>query len=462
MAEQPPPTIPLGIPLVAIVGRPNVGKSTLFNRLVGRRLALVDDQPGVTRDRREGLAQLYDLTFRVVDTAGLEEADAESLAGRMSKQSEAAAAAADVVLFMIDARAGLTPVDRHFARWLHKLGRPVLLVANKVEGMAAELLATEAHALGLGEPLALSAEHGLGFADLHEMLLRWLKPAAEPAENEEPAEDREDGPITLAVVGRPNVGKSTLVNRLLGEDRLLTGPEPGITRDAITVDLPFKGRALKLVDTAGLRKRARVEDKLEKLAGFDTRRALNFAQVVILLVDATQPLEKQDLTIAEQVIEEGRALVLAVNKWDLIEDAPKQLQLIRDRIERALPRARGLQVITLSALQGKKLDRLLDACLAAYAVWNKRLSTSELNRWLAAVSSEHPPPAPAGRRIRLKYMTQPKTRPPTFALFASQADHLPADYLRYLENDLRKSFDLPGTPIRIQVRGGKNPYDKDG
>ena len=452
------------LPLVAIVGRPNVGKSTLFNRLVGRRLALVDDQPGVTRDRREGIAQLYDLAFRVVDTAGLDEADPESLAGRMSRQSETAAAGADVVLFLIDARAGLTPVDRHFARWLRKLGRPVLLVANKCEGREAELLAAEAHALGLGEPLSLSAEHGLGLADLHEALLRWLRPAPEPAEEEETAQtdEADDRAITLAVVGRPNVGKSTLVNRLLGEERLLTGPEPGITRDAITVDLAYKGRALKLVDTAGLRKRARVEDKVEKLAGADTRRALNFAQVVILLVDATQPLERQDLTIAEQVIEEGRALVLAVNKWDLVEDPQKQLKLIRERVERALPRARGLPVVTLSALQGgKKLDRLLDACLQAYAVWNKRLSTAELNRWLAAVAAEHPPPAPAGRRIRLKYMTQPKTRPPTFALFASQAQHLPADYLRYLENDLRQSFDLPGTPIRIQVRGGRNPYDPD-
>ena len=449
------------LPLVAIVGRPNVGKSTLFNRLVGRRLALVDDQPGVTRDRREGTAQLYDLTFRIADTAGLEEADPESLAGRMSRQSEAAAKEAAVILFLIDARAGLTPVDRHFARWLRKLGRPVLLVANKCEGKEAELLAAEAHALGLGEPLPFSAEHGMGLADLHELLTQWIKPVNEPVADEAAAdEDRPDAPIMLAVVGRPNVGKSTLVNKLLGEDRLLTGPEPGITRDAITVDLSFKGRAIKLVDTAGLRKRARVEDKIEKLAGADTRRALNFAQVVILLVDATQPLERQDLIIAEQTIEEGRALVLAVNKWDLIEDAPKQLQLIRDRIERALPRARGLPVVTLSALQGgKKLDRLLDACLEAYAVWNKRLSTSELNRWLAAVSSEHPPPAPAGRRIRLKYMTQPKTRPPTFALFASQAEHLPADYLRYLENDLRRTFDMPGTPIRIQVRGGKNPYD---
>jgi len=451
-------------PLVAIVGRPNVGKSTLFNRLVGRRLALVDDRPGVTRDRREGQAQLYDLAFRIVDTAGLEEADPESLAGRMSRQSEAAASAANVILFLIDARAGLTPTDRHFARWLRKLGRPVVLVANKCEGHEAELLAAEAHALGLGEPLAFSAEHGLGLADLHEALSRWIAPAAEaPPEEGEAAEEeeREAGPITLAVVGRPNVGKSTLVNRLLGEERLLTGPDPGITRDAIAVDLDYKGRALKLVDTAGLRKRARVEDKVEKLAGADTRRALNFAQVVILLVDATQPLERQDLIIAEQAVEEGRALVLAVNKWDLIEDAPKQLQLIRDRIERALPRVRGLAVVTLSALQGKKLDRLLEACLAAYAVWNKRVPTAELNRWLAAVASEHPPPAPAGRRIRLKYMTQTKTRPPTFALFASQAEHLPADYLRYLENDLRRSFDLPGTPIRIQVRGGRNPYDKD-
>ncbi|HKY94362.1 MAG TPA: ribosome biogenesis GTPase Der, partial [Kiloniellales bacterium] len=321
------------LPLVAIVGRPNVGKSTLFNRLVGRRLALVDDQPGVTRDRREGIAQLYDLAFRVVDTAGLDEADPESLAGRMSRQSETAAAGADVVLFLIDARAGLTPVDRHFARWLRKLGRPVLLVANKCEGQEAELLAAEAHALGLGEPLSLSAEHGLGLADLHEALLRWLRPAPEPAEEEETAQtdEADDRAITLAVVGRPNVGKSTLVNRLLGEERLLTGPEPGITRDAITVDLAYKGRALKLVDTAGLRKRARVEDKVEKLAGADTRRALNFAQVVILLVDATQPLERQDLTIAEQVIEEGRALVLAVNKWDLVEDPQKQLKLIRER-----------------------------------------------------------------------------------------------------------------------------------
>jgi GTP-binding protein len=449
------------LPLVAIVGRPNVGKSTLFNRLVGKRLALVDDQPGVTRDRREGEAQLYDLSFRVIDTAGLEEAAPGSLAGRMSRQSEAAASQAAVILFLIDARAGLTPTDRHFARWLHKLGRPVVLVANKCEGREAELLAAEAHALGLGEPIELSAEHGLGLADLHEVLQRFIAPTeeAEPDEDAEGAE--EEGPITLAVVGRPNVGKSTLVNRLLGEERLLTGPEPGITRDAITVELRYKDRALRLVDTAGLRKRAKVDDKVEKLAGADTKRALNFAQVVILLVDATQPLERQDLNIAEQVIEEGRALVLAVNKWDLIEEGPKQLKLIRERVERALSRARGLPVVTLSALQGRKLDRLLDACLAAYAVWNRRIATAELNRWLGAVAAEHPPPAPQGRRIRLKYMTQTKTRPPTFALFASQSKLLPADYLRYLENDLRRTFELPGTPIRIQLRGGQNPYDKD-
>jgi GTP-binding protein len=458
MAERPLVAPPVA-PLVAIVGRPNVGKSTLFNRLVGKRLALVDDQPGVTRDRREGQAQLYDLSFRLVDTAGLEEAAPATLAGRMSRQSEAAAAQADVVLFMIDARAGLTPTDRHFANWLRKLGRPIILVANKCEGREAELLAAEAHALGLGEPLPLSAEHGLGLADLHEALLRWIRPAEDAAAPGE--EEREAGPITLAVVGRPNVGKSTLVNRLLGEERLLTGPEPGITRDAIAVDLRYKDRMLRLVDTAGLRKRAKVEDRVEQLAGADSRRALNFAQVVILLVDAMQPLERQDLTIAEQAIEEGRALVLAVNKWDLVEDAPRQLKLIRERVERALPRARGLPVVTLSALQGRKLDRLLEACLAAYAVWNRRLPTAELNRWLAAVAAEHPPPAPQGRRIRLKYMTQVKTRPPTFALFASQAQLLPADYLRYLENDLRKTFELPGTPIRIQVRRGKNPYDKD-
>ena len=458
MAERPLVAPPVA-PLVAIVGRPNVGKSTLFNRLVGKRLALVDDQPGVTRDRREGQAQLYDLSFRLVDTAGLEEAAPATLAGRMNRQSEAAAAQADVVLFMIDARAGLTPTDRHFANWLRKLGRPIILVANKCEGREAELLAAEAHALGLGEPLSLSAEHGLGLADLHEALLRWIRPAEDAAAPGE--EEREAGPITLAVVGRPNVGKSTLVNRLLGEERLLTGPEPGITRDAIAVDLRYKDRMLRLVDTAGLRKRAKVEDRVEQLAGADSRRALNFAQVVILLVDAMQPLERQDLTIAEQVIEEGRALVLAVNKWDLVEDAPRQLKLIRERVERALPRARGLPVVTLSALQGRKLDRLLEACLAAYAVWNRRLPTAELNRWLAAVAAEHPPPAPQGRRIRLKYMTQVKTRPPTFALFASQAQLLPADYLRYLENDLRKTFELPGTPIRIQVRRGKNPYDKD-
>jgi GTP-binding protein len=453
--------LPLVAPLVAIVGRPNVGKSTLFNRLVGKRTALVDDRPGVTRDRREGEAQLYDLNFRVVDTAGLEEAAPASLAGRMSRQSEAAAAAAAVVLFLIDARAGLTPTDRHFARWLRKLGRPVILVANKCEGREAELLAAEAHALGLGEPVALSAEHGLGLADLHEVLLRFINPAEVDATPEGAEPEAEEGPITLAVVGRPNVGKSTLVNRLLGEERLLTGPEPGITRDAIAVELRYKDRALRLVDTAGLRKRAKVDDKVEKLAGADTKRALNFAQVVILLVDATQPLERQDLNIAEQAIEEGRALVLAVNKWDLVEDGPRQLKLIRERVERALPRARGLPVVTLSALQGKKLDRLLEACLAAYAVWNRRISTSELNRWLAAVVSEHPPPAPQGRRIRLKYMTQMKTRPPTFALFTSQAKLLPEDYLRYLENDLRRTFELPGTPIRIHLRGGRNPYDKD-
>ncbi len=472
------------LPLVAIVGRPNVGKSTLFNRLVGKRLALVDDRPGVTRDRREAEAQLYDLRFRLFDTAGLEEAAADSLADRMTRQTQEAVGHADVVLFVFDARAGLVPQDEHFARWLRRCGRPVIVLANKAEGRVQELATAEAFKLGLGEPLPFSAEHGLGLGDLHEALLAALgdKAVREAAkakgrrdddwslesppadgvdlvEGEEPEEPK--GPIQLAIVGRPNVGKSTLVNRLIGEERLLTGPEAGITRDAIAVDWTWKGQALRLIDTAGLRKRGRIDDKVEKLAGADTRRAIRYAQVVVLVVDAAQPLEKQDLTIAEQVIEEGRALVIAVNKWDAVEDAKATQELIRDRVEIALPRAKGLPVVTLSALRGQKLDRLLDACLKAYQVWNRRIRTADLNRWLESMLSAHPPPAPAGRRIRIKYMTQAKVRPPTFAVFASQANDLPTAYLRYLENGLRQDFGLPGTPIRILVKGGRNPYDKD-
>ena len=466
------PSSTAALPLVAIVGRPNVGKSTLFNRLVGRRLALVDDQPGVTRDRREGEAWLYDLQFRVADTAGLEEAEPGSLSERMSRQSEQAAQEAAVVLFLFDARAGVTVQDEHFARWLRRCGRPVILVANKCEGREAELNRADAFRLGLGEPVPFSAEHGLGLADLHEALLPFLSPAGGgPAEEadfaddeavEEAVEEEEEGgprgPLQLAIIGRPNVGKSTLVNRLLGEERLLTGPEAGITRDAIAVEWEYKGQAIRLVDTAGLRRRARIDDKVERLAGADTRRALRYAHVAVLVVDAAQPLERQDLAIAELVLEEGRALVIAVNKWDAVEDAKETLQLVRDRVERALPRAKGLPVVTISALRGRNLERLLDACLALYATWNRRIRTADLNRWLEEMVSAHPPPAPSGRRIRIKYMAQIKSRPPTFALFASQADQLPEAYLRYLENGLREAFDLTGTPIRIQLRSGRNPY----
>jgi len=461
-------TVDAPLPLVVIIGRPNVGKSTLFNRLVGRRLALVDDEPGVTRDRREGEGRLFDLAFRVADTAGLEEADPDSLADRMRRQSEQAVAEAAVVLFVFDARAGLMPQDEHFARWLHRIGRPVILVANKCEGREQELSRAEAYKLGFGEPVPVSAEHGIGLADLHEALLAFLAPnaGAATAEAEDAAEEDDAqaprGPLQLAIVGRPNVGKSTLVNRLLGEERLLTGPEAGITRDAIAIDWTYKGRQLRLIDTVGLRGHGRMAGKVERLSAADTLRAVRYAQVVVLVVDANQPLERQDLAIAEQVIEEGRALVLAVNKWDAVADAKLALQQLRDRIERALPRAKGLAVVTVSALTGRNLDRLLDACLQAYEVWNRRIGTADLNRWLEAMVGAHPPPAVQGRRIRLKYLTQAKARPPTFALFASQARQLPESYLRYLENGLRESFDLPGTPIRIQLRGGRNPYAAKG
>jgi len=445
---------------LAIVGRPNVGKSTLFNRLVGQRLALVDDEPGVTRDRREGEAQLYDLHFRVIDTAGLEEVFDESLEARMRKQTEQAIAEADVVLLLIDARAGLTPLDEHFANWLRRGATPVLLVANKCEGEQGNAGLLEAYALGLGEPVPISAEHGLGLSDLHDNLKALLTDAADGAEDDDTIED--GGPLQLAIVGRPNAGKSTLINRLIGEDRLLTGPEAGITRDAIAVDWLYKGRPIRLVDTAGLRRKARVVDKLEKLSTADSLRAIRFAQVVVLLIEAEMPMEKQDLAIARMVVDEGRALVIAVNKWDACADRAAAMQQVRDRLERSLPQTRGVPVVTISALQGQNLDRLLDAVFDAYEVWNRRLPTSALNRWLEAVTEAHPPPAVSGRRIRLKFMTQAKTRPPTFMIACSRPKELPGAYLRYLENSLRDDFDLPGTPIRLNLRKGKNPYAKDG
>ena len=437
---------------VALIGRPNVGKSTLFNRLVGRRLAIVDERPGVTRDRREGEGRLFDLNFRVIDTAGLEEMAAESLEGRMRQQTERAVEEAEAVLFLIDARAGVTPLDEHFANWLRRTGRPIVLVANKCEGAAAEGGLLEAHGLGFGEPVALCGEHGLGLDELHERLTPLL--ATEDQEEEDAADDS----LQLAIVGRPNVGKSTLVNQLLGEERMLTGPEAGITRDSIAIPWSYKGRPIRLVDTAGLRRRAKVTDKLEKLSAADTLRVVDFAQVVVLLLEAELGLEKQDLTIARRVVDEGRALVIGVNKWDACTDRQAAMGAIRDRLERSFPQTRGIPVVTLSALDGKGVDKLMQAVTAAYEVWNKRVPTAALNRWLEEVVAAHPPPAPGGRRVRLKYITQARNRPPTFAVACSRPDALPDSYLRYLENALRQDFDLPGTPIRIHMRRSRNPY----
>ena len=449
---------------VAIVGRPNVGKSTLFNRLVGKRLALVDDLPGVTRDRREGRARLGDLTFGVIDTAGLEQAAAESLTGRMQEQTEAAIAAADAVLFLIDARAGSTPADRAFANLVRKAGKPTIVVANKSEGRAAEAGLLEAYELGLGEPVAISAEHGEGLADLYAALRAALPDATAPAADlparDGASDEAEQRPIRIAVVGRPNSGKSTLVNRLLGEERLLTGPEAGITRDAIAVDLTWQDRRFRVHDTAGLRRRARIEEKLEKLSVADALNAVRFADVVVLLMDAERPFEEQDLRIADLVEREGRALVIGVNKWDLIERRPGAIKQLREDTDHWLPQVKGVPAVAVSGLTGEGVDRLMQAVVDVHGVWNRRVGTSALNRWLADVLESHPPPAVSGRRVRLDYITQPKSRPPSFVLFTSRADAVPDAYRRYLVNSLREAFDLPGTPIRLTLREKKNPYAK--
>ncbi len=441
---------------VAILGRPNVGKSTLFNRLAGKRLALVDDTPGVTRDRREAEGRLGDLRFRLIDTAGLEEAAPGELAARMRAQTERALAEADVALLLIDARAGVMPFDRHFANWLRRSGKPVILVANKAEG-AAFAASLEAFDLGLGDPVPISAEHGEGL----NALFQALAPLADAAEREPARASGEERALKLAIVGRPNVGKSTLVNRLLGEDRMLTGPEPGITRDAIALPWLWHGRRIELCDTAGLRRRPKVEEKLEKLAVGDTLRTIRFAEVVVLVVDATQGLERQDLTIARLVADEGRALVLAVNKWDLVKDKKAALAHFKETIEHSLPQLAGLSAVTVSALEGKGLERLMQAAVAADAAWNRRIPTPRLNRFLAAVQERNPPPLVSGRRLRLRYATQVNVRPPTFALFASKPGELPEAYRRYLTNLLRETFDLPGVPIRMMLRKGKNPYADD-
>ncbi|MBB4481588.1 ribosome biogenesis GTPase Der [Rhizobium etli] len=463
---------------VAIVGRPNVGKSTLFNRLVGKKLALVDDTPGVTRDRRPGDARLMGLTFTIIDTAGLEEADEESLQGRMRAQTEAAIDEADLSLFVVDAKNGLTPVDTALAEMLRRRGKPVVLVANKSEARGSDSGFYDAYTLGLGEPTPISAEHGQGMIDLRDAIVAAIgKERAyakddvavtdvdiPPGENEADDEDEEPiyddtKPLRVAIVGRPNAGKSTLINRFLGEDRLLTGPEAGITRDSISVEWDWRGRTIKMFDTAGMRRKARVTEKLEKLSVADALRAIRFAETVVIVFDATIPFEKQDLQIVDLVLREGRAAVLAFNKWDMIEDRQAVLADLREKTDRLLPQARGIRAVPISGQTGWGLDKLMQSIIDTDKVWNKRISTARLNRWLETQQIQHPPPAVSGRRIKLKYMTQVKARPPAFMISCTRSDALPESYTRYLINGLRADFDMPSVPIRIHFRSPDNPYE---
>jgi GTP-binding protein len=450
------------LPTVAIVGRPNVGKSTLFNRLVGKKLALVDDRPGVTRDRREGEAKLVGLEFRVIDTAGYEDEDPHTLPGRMRQQTEAAVRDADVALFLIDGREGLTPLDEEIGRWLRTGKTPVVVAANKAEGRAGESGRLEAYALGLGEPIAISAEHGEGVVDLFEV----LRPHVEhehyetDAEEHELEHDSDHAPLKLAIVGRPNAGKSTLVNRMIGEERMITGPEAGITRDSITLDWEWQGRAVQLVDTAGLRKRAKIEDKLEKLSAADTRRSIDYAEVVVLLLDATRGLEAQDLRIADQVVEEGRALLIALNKWDLAENASSLFNGVKAALEEGLSQLKNVPVLAISAKTGKAVDDVLKVAFELRESWSRRIPTGELNRWFETAVDANPPPAPGGKRIKLRYITQVKTRPPTFVVFGSRVDQLPDSYRRYLLNSMRRDLKLGPVPMRLSFRAPKNPFDR--
>ncbi|MCI0599749.1 MAG: ribosome biogenesis GTPase Der [Beijerinckiaceae bacterium] len=456
---------------VAIIGRPNVGKSTLFNRLAGKRLALVDNRPGVTRDRREGEATLGDLSFKIFDTAGLEEGGSASLSGRMRAQTEAAVGLADAIFFVFDSRTGLTPADRFFANLLRRANKPLILIANKAEGRTGAAGALEGFDLGLGEPVPLSAEHGDGFGELYVALREALPDATASPDGTQEAPprprpgDEDDGtelditkPLRIAVIGRPNAGKSTLLNRILGHERLLTGPEPGLTRDTIGIDFAWRDRQLKLFDTAGLRKRARIEDDLEKLAAADALRAVKFAEVVVLLLDAAIPFEKQDLALADLAGREGRALVIGLNKWDLIEAKSARLLELREDAARLLPQVKGTPVMPVSGATGEGIEKLMEAIFRIHEVWNKRISTARLNRWLEAAIAQTPPPAVAGRRIKIRYMTQLRARPPYFILFGNQLAELPASYERFLVNGLRQSFDLPGVPIRISRKTSDNPY----
>jgi GTP-binding protein len=448
---------------IAIIGRPNVGKSTLFNRLVGQKLALVDDEPGVTRDRREGQARLGDLEFTIIDTAGLDEGAKGSLTARMQEQTEAAIGLADALMFVVDARAGLTPNDRAFADFARRADKPVVLVANKSEGKQGDAGAMESYALGLGEPVQISAEHGEGMGDLYEAL-RALMP--EPDEREEfddddviaPDEESTPRPIRVAIVGRPNAGKSTLINHLLGEERLLTSSEAGTTRDSISVEISWQGRDFRVFDTAGLRRRSRIEEKLEKLSVADALRAVRFAEVVVLMMDTQNKFEEQDLRIADLIEREGRALVIAVNKWDLVESKAGQISALRTQADHLLPQVKGAPLVAVSGLMGEGVDRLMGAIEQAYATWNKRVSTASLNRWFEQAVDANPPPAVSGRRLKLNYITQAKARPPSFVLFCSRADAVPQSYLRYLVNSLRAYFELPGTPVRISLREKANPF----
>jgi len=470
---------------LAVIGRPNVGKSTLFNRLVGKKLALVDDTPGVTRDRREGEGSISDLKFTLFDTAGLEEGDPDSLSGRMRRQTDLAIEEADVVLFMIDARAGVTPLDKSFAGIIRRTSKPVILIANKSEAAASLPDVYEAYSLGLGDPVALSAEHGEGLAELYEAIsealrLQGIDPYADEKLDDTPRSRKQDGPeegdmdfefedededegdyrpLRLAIVGRPNAGKSTLINQMIGDDRLITGPEAGLTRDSISVEWDWEGRPVKLFDTAGMRRRARVDEKLEKLSVSDALRAIQFAEVCVLALDGDRGIDKQDLKIADHIVREGRALVIALNKWDIVKDRLQIQRDLQDSLTKSLPQLKGVQVVTMSGLTGKGLQHLMPAVEEAYELWNARIPTSALNRWLADTVDKHPPPSPSGRRIKIRYGAQIKTRPPTIQLFCNKPEDLPQSYVRYLENELRKDFDLPGTPFRFVMRKSANPYE---